>query len=234
MNQYQLNIQASRYYHLPSDPASTLSSQESARFIVFQLGVLLVVQLAAVQFAADKLFVLLAILITVKLAVLIINLFAVIFANLLPVVFAVRLRVQLAEKMFRNESLDVQLKAARENVDFESYKIKSKLVMIKQEQNNNLMNIEKMILAEARQIIDETQKASKETYRHLENEGCENIINMDDTLEKLQNVSRCSTEEKVKLVQETNIMLQKVSEFSSNLELRVKINREMVKAATEK
>ena len=29
-------------------------------------------------------------------------------------------------------------------------------------------------------------------------------------------------------------MLQKVSEFSSNLELRVKINREMVKAATEK
>ena len=81
--------------------------------------------------------------------------------------------------MFRNEALEVQLKGARENINFESYKIKSKLVLIKQEQNNELKNIEEIILVEARQIIEETQKACKETYRHLENEGCENIKSMD-------------------------------------------------------
>ena len=136
--------------------------------------------------------------------------------------------------MFRNEALEVQLKGARDNMNFESYKIKSKLVSIKQEQNNELKNIEKIILVEARQIIEETQKACKETYRHLENEAIENIKSMDFFMEKIKKVSNDATEEKIKLVQESNILLQNVNEFSSNLKLRVNINRGIVKAATEK
>ena len=136
--------------------------------------------------------------------------------------------------MFRNEALEVQLKGARDNMNFESYKIKSKLVLIKQEQNNELKNIEKMILVEARQIIEETQKACKETYRHLENEAIENIKSMDFFMEKIEKVSNDATEEKIKLVQESNILLQNVNEFSSNLKLGVNINRGIVKAATEK
>ena len=57
---------------------------------------------------------------------------------------------------------------------------------------------------------------------------------MNDTLEKMKKLSRCSTEEKIKLVQDINIMLPDIIEFSSNLELWVKINRGIVKAATEK
>ena len=57
---------------------------------------------------------------------------------------------------------------------------------------------------------------------------------MNDTLEKIKKLSRCSTEEKIKLVQDINIMLPDIIEFSSNLELWVKINRGIVKAATEK
>ena len=136
--------------------------------------------------------------------------------------------------MFRNKALEIQLKGARDNMNFESYKIKSKLVIIKQEQNNELKNIEKMILVEARQIIEETQKACKETYRHLENEAIENIKSMDFFTEKIKKVLNDATEEKLKLVQESNILLQNVNEFSSNLKLGVNINRGIVKAATEK
>lgn len=127
--------------------------------------------------------------------------------------------------MFRNETLGIQLKDATDKINLESYKIKSKLVTLKQEQESNLINIENMIMAEAKQIIKETQKASKETYRQLENEGCENIEFMDKILEEIQKVSEYSLEEKIKLVQKTNVKLQDVIEFSSNLELQVKINR---------
>ena len=45
--------------------------------------------------------------------------------------------------MFRNESLEVQLKGGRETIDWEIYKIKCKLITIKQEQNNNLIKKKK-------------------------------------------------------------------------------------------
>ena len=90
-----------------------------------------------------------------------------------------------------------------------------------------------MIMAEAKQIVEETQKASKETYRQLENEALENIEFMDKFLEEIRKVSEYSLEEKIILVQKTNVKLQDVLEFSSNLELRVKINRGILKSAIE-
>ena len=160
--------------------------------------------------------------------------FANLFATLNPVQLAFLNPIELANKMFRNETLGIQLKDATDKINLESYKIKSKLVTLKQEQESNLINIENMIMAEAKQIIKETQKASKETYRQLENEGCENIEFMDKILEEIQKVSEYSLEEKIKLVQKTNVKLQDVIEFSSNLELQVKINRVILKSAIEK
>ena len=127
--------------------------------------------------------------------------YANLFATLNPVQLAFLNPIELANKMFRNETLGIQLKGARDKINLESYKIKSKLVTLKQEQEINLINIENMIMAEAKQIVEETQKASKETYRQLENEGCENIELMDKILEEIQKVSEYSLEEKIKLVQ---------------------------------
>ena len=116
----------------------------------------------------------------------------------------------------------------------QSFKIKSKLVKIKEDKKAKFRNIEIFIVEEAKKLIVETKSKYEEAYRQLENEGCEHIEEIDRLQEAISTCLKLEEEDKISILQQGNMTLQDVHEYTNNLELDFRINKGKLKSATDK
>ena len=103
----------------------------------------------------------------------------------------------------------------------QSFKIKSKLVKIKEDKKAKFRNIEIFIVEEAKKLIVETKNKYEEAYCQLESEGCEHIKEIDRLQEAISTCSKLEEEEKISILQQGHMAIQDVHEYTKKFELDI-------------